>query len=69
MRVIRGLERKARRPLCLALGVFDGVHLGHRNVIRRAVSMAEGRETVPAVLTFEPHPDAVLDPQGALPPF
>jgi riboflavin kinase/FMN adenylyltransferase len=67
MRVIRGLEAKLRRPLCLALGVFDGVHLGHRAVIGRAVARARGRDLVPAVLTFDPHPDAVLDPSGAPP--
>ena len=43
------------RPRHVALGVFDGVHLGHREVIR-------GADTV---LTFEPHPRNVLDPERA----
>ncbi len=43
------------RPRHLALGVFDGVHLGHREVIRGADS----------VLTFEPHPRSVLTPDRA----
>ena len=43
------------RPRHVALGVFDGVHLGHREVIRGADS----------VLTFEPHPRAVLTPDRA----
>ena len=43
------------RPRHVALGVFDGVHLGHREVIR-------GADTV---LTFEPHPRTVLDPGRA----
>jgi len=67
VRVIRGVERKLRRPLCLAVGVFDGVHVGHREVIGTAVRTAAGKEMVPAVLTFEPHPDAVLNPRGAPP--
>jgi riboflavin kinase/FMN adenylyltransferase len=41
------------RPRTVAIGVFDGVHLGHRAVIRRAL---EG--PVPTVLTFDPHPRA-----------
>ena len=40
------------RPRQLAVGEFDGVHLGHREVIR-------GNDTV---LTFEPHPRAVIAP-------
>ncbi|MBN1460704.1 MAG: bifunctional riboflavin kinase/FAD synthetase, partial [Armatimonadetes bacterium] len=67
MRVIRGLDTKLRRPLSLALGVFDGVHLGHQAVIDRAVTLARKREWVPAVLTFNPHPAALLDPTGAPP--
>ncbi len=43
------------RPRHVALGVFDGVHLGHREVIRGADS----------VMTFEPHPRAVLTPDRA----
>jgi riboflavin kinase / FMN adenylyltransferase len=48
------VEPRARR---VAVGTFDGVHLGHREVIR-------GNDTV---LTFEPHPLAVVAPQAAPP--
>ncbi|HEY2637959.1 MAG TPA: bifunctional riboflavin kinase/FAD synthetase [Solirubrobacteraceae bacterium] len=44
-----------RRPRRVAVGDFDGVHLGHREVIR-------GADTV---LTFEPHPREVISPRGA----
>jgi len=66
--VIRGLPGvRVRRPLCLAIGVFDGVHLGHQAIVGTAVKMAGegGRGAVPAVLTFDPHPDMVLSPHGA----
>jgi riboflavin kinase / FMN adenylyltransferase len=43
------------RPRRVAVGTFDGVHLGHREVIR-------GADTV---LTFEPHPAAIVSPTGA----
>ena len=48
------------RGVVVALGNFDGVHLGHRAVLRRALEMAEGRKVVAA--TFNPHPQAVLRP-------
>lgn len=52
----------AIRPegLSLAIGFFDGVHLGHAEVIRTAVRLARERGQVPAVLTFDPHPRVVL---------
>ena len=62
MRVVRGVRTRMRRPLCLAVGVFDGVHLGHRAVIATALRAAQTSGTVPAVLMFDPHPDAVLNP-------
>src|SRR5687768_8547493 len=49
------LPDATKRPRELAVGEFDGVHLGHREVIR-------GADTV---LTFEPHPLAVVAPDSA----
>lgn len=54
------------RGVVVALGNFDGVHLGHRAVLRRAVEVAAGRRVVAA--TFDPHPQAVLRP-GSEPPL
>jgi len=42
----------------VAVGVFDGVHLGHRALFARALERAEGEPTV--AVSFEPHPDVVL---------
>lgn len=44
----------------MAIGFFDGVHLGHAEVIRKAVQLAKERNLVAAALTFDPHPRAVL---------
>jgi riboflavin kinase/FMN adenylyltransferase len=46
----------------LTIGSYDGVHLGHREVIRRVVATARGTGAQPALITFEPHPRCVLDP-------
>ena len=48
------------RGVVVALGNFDGVHLGHRQVIRRAVEEAWGCGRGCVAATFEPHPQAVL---------
>jgi riboflavin kinase / FMN adenylyltransferase len=52
-------------PLCVAIGVFDGVHLGHQALIRRAISEAEWMRGSAVVLTFHPHPARVLRPEAA----
>ena len=52
----------------VAIGNFDGVHLGHRAVIEAALSEASERELRPLVLTFDPHPGQVLG-RGARPPL
>ena len=61
-----GLESAAlpNRPLHLAIGMFDGVHLGHRSVIEAAVQSARRTGGVAAVLTFSPHPSVVLRPDN-----
>lgn len=52
-------------PLHLALGVFDGVHIGHQAVIARAVEAAAREGGLAGVLTFDPHPIRVLAPDKA----
>ncbi len=51
------------RPVHLAIGIFDGVHLGHRAVIEAAVFSAQRSGGVAAVLTFAPHPSVLLRPE------
>ncbi|MEZ5324612.1 MAG: bifunctional riboflavin kinase/FAD synthetase [Verrucomicrobiales bacterium] len=67
MKIFRSIEELAslRGPVHVAIGVFDGVHRGHREVIGAATAGAavDGGSTV--VLTFDPHPAAVLRPDRA----
>lgn len=46
----------------VALGTFDGIHLGHQKVIGRAVALARGQGGTSAVFTFENHPLSILKP-------
>jgi riboflavin kinase/FMN adenylyltransferase len=67
MRLLRHLERVGRRfntPV-LTLGNFDGVHLGHQEILRRLVLRARALGGSAIVLTFQPHPTAVLAPARA----
>lgn len=70
-RQITGLDgaaqRLADRPLHLAMGMFDGVHLGHRAVLEAAVVSARRTGGVAAALTFDPHPSKLLRPDHAVP--
>lgn len=52
-------------PVFLAIGVFDGVHLGHRAVIERALNDAKKAHGTAVVVTFDPHPARVLRPEKA----
>ncbi|MBT9253437.1 MAG: bifunctional riboflavin kinase/FMN adenylyltransferase [Brockia lithotrophica] len=57
---------RSTTPHVLTLGMFDGVHVGHAALLRRAVCAAEERGWEPAVVTFTPHPRAVLGDRGFL---
>jgi riboflavin kinase / FMN adenylyltransferase len=47
-------------PTIMALGYFDGIHMGHQKVIETAVELAKKNNSMPAVMSFHPHPSVVL---------
>ena len=51
------------RRRAVAIGTFDGVHLGHRQIIATARESAAAHGIPTMVVTFEPHPIAVLRPE------
>lgn len=68
MRLFHGTDNAdIHRPTVLTLGVFDGLHLGHQLIMRTVVERARALGAVPTVITFDPHPRAVLHPESAPP--
>jgi riboflavin kinase/FMN adenylyltransferase len=68
MRLFHGTDNAGiHRPTVLTLGVFDGLHLGHQLIMRTVAERAREVGAVPTVITFDPHPRAVLHPESAPP--
>jgi riboflavin kinase/FMN adenylyltransferase len=69
MQVLLGVEslRPDDGPIFVAIGVFDGLHVGHRYLLDHLRVEAERRSTRPTVITFDHHPDEVLT--GHAPPL
>src|SRR6267154_788553 len=64
MKIIRAAsELKCEgRKVCLAIGFFDGVHLGHQQIIRQTIADAHQHNAISVVLTFDRHPNSVVAP-------
>jgi len=64
MRLFRSLDQVPADfgPCALTIGNFDGVHFGHRRILKQVVALAAARGWKPAVLTFDPHPTQVVAP-------
>lgn len=51
------------RKVCLAIGFFDGVHLGHQQIIRQTIADARQHEALATVVTFDRHPNTIVCPE------
>ena len=68
MKIFHGTENaNILRPTVLTLGVFDGLHLGHQEIMKTVVRRARDVRAVATAITFDPHPRAVLFPESAPP--
>ncbi len=65
MRIFRHFHQAEGSPLALAIGNFDGVHLGHQALLRALIEAARQRGLKSAVMTFEPHPREFFSPDNA----
>jgi riboflavin kinase/FMN adenylyltransferase len=69
MKIYRSLMDKAlkTKPRSIAIGIFDGVHLGHQKILKSALTEARKRKIGLCVVTFDPHPEKILNPRGRSP--
>lgn len=58
---------RQHRSICMALGTFDGVHIGHQAIISRTVNQAKRDNCQSAVFTFSNHPLDVINPEQSPP--
>ena len=67
MPVFRALDQipKGFGPCIAAIGNFDGVHRGHRQILDAVVAEARGRKLLAVAVTFDPHPERILRPERA----
>jgi riboflavin kinase/FMN adenylyltransferase len=68
MRIARDIKSTdIQTPTVLTFGVFDGLHLAHQLIMRKVVERARALDLPATVVTFDPHPRAVLHPETAPP--
>ena len=60
MEVFTNIDSYVAKPSAVCVGVFDGLHLGHRALIAELVAEAKARGLMSVVVTFDPHPRIVL---------
>ena len=59
--------RTSGRKVCVAIGFFDGVHLGHQQIIRQTLTNARQHEAIALIVTFDRHPHTVVAPRRVPP--
>ncbi|MEK7782072.1 MAG: bifunctional riboflavin kinase/FAD synthetase [Verrucomicrobiota bacterium] len=69
MKLIRTAKElgNGSRKVCLAIGVFDGVHLGHQQIIRQTINDARQHDASAVIVTFDKHPNAIVAPDRVPP--
>src|ERR1700676_3801109 len=69
MQIYRGLADFPPNfgPSAVTIGNFDGVHFGHRQILRRVTTIAHEHGWKPSVLTFDPHPTRIVAPDRTPP--
>lgn len=65
MQVFRHIPSSLQPPCALAIGNFDGMHLGHQALLKKLIETAKAHQIMPAVMTFEPHPREFFAPESA----
>lgn len=68
MKIIRGIKHlKIKEPTALTIGIFDGIHKGHKKILKQLKKRAKAMKGKSCVLTFDPHPTKILHPHKTPP--
>lgn len=67
MQIYRHIPSILQQPCALAIGNFDGMHLGHQELLKKLIENAQALHLTSAVMTFEPHPREFFAPESAPP--
>ena len=65
MQIFRHIPATLQSPCALAIGNFDGLHLGHQALLSKLTQVAKTQHLISAVITFEPHPREFFTPESA----
>ena len=65
MQIFRHIPATLQSPCALAIGNFDGLHLGHQALLSKLIQVAKTQHLISAVITFEPHPREFFTPESA----
>ena len=49
-----------KKPLCITIGNFDGIHLGHKHLLDKLIELSNNNTMPSVVITFDPHPRTIL---------
>lgn len=63
--VVHGIPKRSSGPCAISIGNFDGVHAGHRRILKRVAELASEHGWTASAMTFDPHPARLLAPARA----
>lgn len=68
MEIVNGYKsfKSSAKPIVITIGNFDGVHVGHKAILKEMIKRADELGGIPVVMTFDPHPITVLSPAKRL---
>jgi riboflavin kinase/FMN adenylyltransferase len=69
MKIIHAADQlgNGSHKVCVAIGVFDGVHLGHQQIIRQTIADSRSHDALALVVTFDKHPSVIVAPKRVPP--
>jgi riboflavin kinase/FMN adenylyltransferase len=67
MKIVHSAAELTPGKVCLAIGVFDGIHLGHQRIIQQTINDAHQHDARAVIVTFDKHPHAVVAPDRVPP--